>query len=220
MPTKESGVNRGYIVRFYLGQCLCLNLLDVKRFEVEPTESQTRKTLFLNLGKVVERFETYLKELNLPPLGFPPNVIPEEKYLLRRIHYLDRKNILGVFQKSIPNSAELSLQSHGIQKANAREYLISDNTVFKALKVAKQFIDIMDSGWKVQGLKQDCRQLERTLERHRKKLELEDTMLHTSLNRAATTIFTIGNQIDDPNQIFTKNGGEQFRAQINEILLM
>ena len=53
---------RNWIIKFYLGVCLRFNFVEVKRFEVELNDQQMKKTSFLNIGKVVQRFDAYFRQ--------------------------------------------------------------------------------------------------------------------------------------------------------------
>lgn len=102
LPSKESrGITRTYLVAVYEGRVFRIERSVLLQFESHLTMAEQRKSVFYNVGLLVERLERLLRLENQRPLGFTVGTSPEEVWFTRIVRYLDPTNILGAFRIAV-----------------------------------------------------------------------------------------------------------------------
>ena len=103
LPEESSkGVHRRYLVGVYRGDYFRVNIMEYKRFEVELTPAQLKKTPFLSSGDVFVKISHLLTEIGIPPLGFEVGLFPEDTWLYKIVRFVDRSNATGVYLQIAP----------------------------------------------------------------------------------------------------------------------
>ena len=221
LPEESSkGVHRRYLVGVYRGDYFRVNIMEYKRFEVELTPAQLKKTPFLSSGDVFVKISHLLTEIGLPPLGFEVGLFPEDTWLYKIVRFVDRNNATGVYlQTTPPRQPPLGAEPVSNQmiaaKRHAETYLLGNfmnqPTVFNAVK------SLWDAHKREISRRREIEQMERELAASREKLAIEQPLVQSCLAKASLVVFTAGtgNQAD---AIFIE--GEEAnhaRVQMNEI---
>lgn len=197
----SKGVHRRYLVAVYRAEVLRINAMEFKRFEVELTPAQLKKTPFISSGDVFAKISRLLTEMGLPPLGFEVGLFPEDTWLYKVVRFIDRTNATGVYLEPAPPRAQpfgLEPVSNQMMRAkrHAETYLvggiINQPAVFSTLKA------LWDTHKREISRQREIEQLDRELASARAKLANEQPLVQSSLARAALVVFTAGtgNQAD------------------------
>lgn len=220
LPEENSkGVHRRYLVAVYRAEVLRIHAMEFKRFEVELTPAQLKKTPFISSGDVFAKIGRLLTEMGQPPLGFEVGLFPEDTWLYKVVRFIDRANATGVYLQPAPPRAQPGMEPVSNQmiraKRHAETYLvgniINQPVVFNSLKT------LWDSHKKEISRMREVEQLERELAAARAKLIHERPLVQSSLARAALVVFTAGtgNQAD---AIFIQGeAANHARLQMTEI---
>ena len=194
LPPKDSkGVNREYLVRVTTNAALTVPLREIKVFEANLTPAQMKKIPFLNPTEAFGRANLLFTQLGYQPFNFPGQIVPEEKWLLFVIRFLDRPNVLGAFLRAVEVPAIFENQPNFIAKIaqrNAMEWLsigaALENNNFWQLKAG-----LWEAVKKMRGLEQDIQTAERHMERLRQKRNQEQSILESKRSSFALAIFNV-----------------------------
>ena len=221
LPEENSkGVHRRYLVGVYRGDYFRISAMEYKRFEVELTPLQLKKTPFISSGDVFAKISRLLQEMGIPPLGFEVGLFPEDTWLYKVVRFVDRSNATGVYlaivPARVPPLGDEPMSNQMIRaKRNAEAFLVGNimnqPSVFNVIKT------LWDSHKKVISRMREIEQLQRELASARGKLAEEQPQVQSSLAKAALVVFTAGtgNQAD---AIFIEGDmANQARLQMNEI---
>lgn len=227
LPDENSkGVNRAYLVAVYNARVFRASLLDYKRFEIELTPRQLKKTPFLNTADAYVKMERLLAELALPGLGFEIGAFPEDNWLYKIIRYVDRNNATGVYLEPIrnarvPDEVYNSPSSTMMRaKRNAERHLLEGIENVKPVHIALR--SLWDCHKKEISRRREVEQLTRELEAATAKLTAERAAMNTALTKATMVVFTAGTGIQF-DQLFLEgqNGpSPETRGQIQDITNM
>jgi hypothetical protein len=202
LPEENSkGVHRRYLVGVYRGDYFTINVMEFKRFEVELTPAQLKKTPYLSSGDVFAKISRLLEEMGLPPLGFEVGLFPEDTWLYKVVRFVDRANATGVYLEAVPARVPpLGDEPMSNQMMRAKRHaetflvggIINQPVVYNSLKT------LWDSHKKVISRRVEIEQLERELAASRGKLAAEQPHVQSSLAKASLVVFTAGtgNQAD------------------------
>ena len=213
------GVNRLYLVRIFTGEHYRVRLIDFKRFEVELTPAQKKKAPMLNGPDALRKINRLLQETNRPQLGFGDGVFPEESWFLGIARYIDRGNISGIFLEGLPNIPFVDSESQRmtIAKRNAEQFLLGDRDLLANKVIFHQVEEVWESQKRLAGKRNDLQALADHGRQLEAKINDEQALLHSKLLQASLTIFTHGNGINNAEDIFHEQNGNNHRLQLNEI---
>jgi len=221
LPEENSkGVNRHYLVGVYTGRYFRVDVMDHKRFEVELTPGQQKKTPFLNTADSFVKLQKFLQELGQPPLGFDIGAFPKDTWLYKIIRYVDRENVTGVYLETVdlPYAANIVGAPGNVMmrsKRNAERFLLAQvinvSTVYQALK------SLWDCHKKEISRRREVEQLTRELASSRERLNGESAAVNAALAKASMVVYSAGTG-EPIDQIFVNNEqAGQRRAQMNDI---
>lgn len=220
LPDKNSkGVNRRYLVGVYTNEYFSVDLVFLKRFEVDLTASQVKKAPFVSLPDLYVKVNQMLRELNRPQLGFLPNHIPEERWLLRVTRYLDPRNVTGAFLEAIPDAPAQDFESQRMinAKLNAENFLMGDNDLLANPLVYKEVRHIWEAQKRITAKQKDLEHHRRIVEELQLKVGQEELDLQANISKASLTLLTVGRGLIDADQVFHEENGNAYRLEINEI---
>lgn len=218
LPSKNSkGVNREYLVRVFQAQVLRVEVRDFKLFMAELTPIQLKKSPFVNLSDVYERMNVLLREIGHPPFGFSHGLLPEEKWLLGIVRFVDRANILGAFVRSLPVPGELARTvSCRIKSAqrNANTYL-NQGIAEAHNKYWAQKAAVWESYKKLRSTNKDIEDQEDILRRLREKRNAEIADVNARTANLALMVYNLRNEGDQNvvNQRFFDDDQARDRMQ-------
>lgn len=213
LPSCDSkGVNRHYLIGVFTGANFRVGLLDMKRFEAELTPGQQKKTGLVNLGYILRKLNSLLRERNLPVLGFADHVVPEECWLTKVARFVDRKNVMEFFahdldQVGIPRSMSERVHS---ARMGAHRFIFADNNLMDNQRVFQCVKEISETYRRIISKKIDLEELEHQRHDLQGKVMEEEAHLKASLLKSATTIMAIAQDNFDPEMIYVE-GEEHIR---------
>ena len=220
LPSPDSkGSNRQFLVNFYQGNCYRVRALDMKRFEVELSPAQQKKTGLVNLAYIYRKLNALLQERGELGLGFPENVIPEEASLTRIARYVDRKNVMEYFQQSLEPLGVPQLPSENVHLARmeAHKFIFDNNQLLNHPKVYGSVKEISDTYRKIISKKIDIEDINRTRLDLIGRLNDDEAQLKASLMKASTTIVAAAQDNFDPDEIYIDEQGAGARHQLRDI---
>jgi hypothetical protein len=225
LPEENSkGVNRQYLVGVYTGALYRIDLMEYKRFEIELTPAQLKKTPFLNTADAYVKLSRLLEELGLSPLGFDIGAFPEDTWLYKVIRFVDRNNATGVYLERVnaplPQNIANSPSSVMMRaKRNAEHFLI--NGIMQVKSVYPALKTLWDCHKKEISRRREVEQLTRELDGSRQRLEADRAALNAALSRASMVVFSAGTgqQIDELLDDDNANA-EHHRLQLMDITSM
>lgn len=224
LPPKDSkGVKRQYLVAVYTNQALRIGYQEARVFIAQQPKELLKRTPLLHLADLVTRLNVYLIEQGLMNLGFSPHTVPDQEWLFTIIRFVDRKNVLGAFQNELPNTPFNNTVSHSIHRAkqNTEHFLLGANHLMDNSRVYQAIRTVWELKQKLFNDRKELEELEYHLERVRARMENEDSELQGAIINAATVITSIGNNIQDGEEIFVEgNENNGLRAQAQEVIRM
>ena len=220
LPSVDSkGVNRQYLVSVFKGEVLRLPLMEIKRFEVELTPMQQKRTGLVNLTYTLSKLNVLLGEMDLKPLGFPQWVVPEEVWLTKIARFIDKKNVMEFFSQTLEPiniPSNMSERVHDARQA-VFKFVFDNNNLMQNHKVYQAVKEISDTYRRIISKTIDLEDLEHQKKEMSIKLSEEEAHLKSSLLRASTTIMAIAEEDFNPDQIYLEGGNQQNRLKLAEI---
>lgn len=214
-PYNARGVTRAYLVQVYTGRVFRVNDVELKQFLANLTKKMVKKVPFINSTDVKAKVEMILQELGLPPLGYPPNIIPDETWLLNVARYVDRSNIAAIFKKDIPNSDPLDITTTRMKtaKVNCEQYLLRGDGLLSHPEVFHAVTNIFQSHKRLNNKNAEVQALQARLQLATRQLQEERVHLQSYLETAATTVYRRGT--GDTESVMQEGANfSQKRAQI------
>jgi hypothetical protein len=214
------GVNRDYLVGVFTGEYYRLGLLEFKRFDAELTPAQKKKCPILCGINAVDKINHLLRETARNEIGFPNGLYPDETWFLNIARYIDRACTTGIYLEPIPDPAPFECVSTRMVRAKrtAEEFLMGDRNLLANVSVYNQVKEVWESQKRLVGKKMEFDALVvhgRDLER---KIHDEEATLSSKLLNASTSIFSHGNDLDNPaDEIFHEENGNAHRLQLTQI---
>ena len=214
-PYNARGITRAYLVQVHTNQVFRVNDVEIKQFLANLTKKMIKKVPLINSTDVKAKVEMMLSELGLPPLGYPPNIIPDETWLLNVARFMDRSNIAAIFKRDIPNSDPLDILSTRMKaaKVNCEQYLLRADGLLTHPDVFCAVNAIFLSHKRLNNKKAEVQALQARLQVANRQLQEERVRLQSYLEQAATTVYRRGT--GDTESIMQEGAGfSQKRAQI------
>lgn len=214
-PHNARGVTRAYLVQVYTNQVFRVNDVELKRFLADLTKKMVKKVPLINSTDVKAKVEMILRELGLPPLGYPANIIPDETWLLNVARYVDRSNIAAIFKKDIPDSEPLDIPTTRMKvaKVNCEHYLLRGDGLINHPEVFHSVQNIFLSHKRLNNKNSELQALQARLQLATRQLQEERVHLQNYLESAATTVYRRGT--GDTESVMQEGVGfSQKRAQI------
>ena len=213
------GVTRQYLGRVTSGENFRVRLLDFKRFNAELTPAQKKKAPILNGPDALKKINRLLQETNRQPLGFADGVFPEETWFLNIARYIDRGNISGIFLEGLPNIPFVDSESQRmtVAKRNAEQFLLGDRDLLANKTIFHQVEEVWESQKRLAGKRNDLQVLFDHGRAMEAKINDEQAQLQSKLLQASITIFAHGNGLNNADEIFHEQNGNNHRLQLNEI---
>lgn len=106
-PMNSKGCNREYILKVRKGQVFSVATIDLKRFEVELTDSMLKRIGQISNALLIKKLNVLLTSRNEKPLGFDDYDSPDEvssvqkTWLYRVARYIDKGNLLEFFEAPV-----------------------------------------------------------------------------------------------------------------------
>ena len=205
LPSVDSkGVNRKWLVAVYKGEVFRVGLMEMRRFEIELTPLQTKRTGLVNLTYILDKLNQLLKERGLKELGFPRFVVPEENWLVKVARFIDRKNVMEFFGSKLEDNEFPETVSERVHHArdNAYSYVFHGNNLMQNQKVYQAVKEISESYRRIISRKIDKKDLLNSLEQLEERLKEEEAFLKSSLVKASTSIMAVAEQGWDMDQVY------------------
>lgn len=216
------GVNRAYLVGVFTGAHWRVPLLEWKRFDAELTPAQKKKAPIMSGSNAIERINHFLEENNRRSLGFAAGVFPDEKWFLNVARFIDKTNATGLFLEALPGApapACITSRMMAAKKA-AEEFLLGQRNLLASPTIFHQVKEVWESTKKLTARRAELGALIEHGREVETKVREDEDKLQSRLLQASMTIFTFGNQIENPDQIFHEENGNAHRIQVNQITEM
>ena len=210
------GLNRAYLVGVYTGAHYRIPIMAYKHFVVDLTPAQQKKAPVLFCGQLVEKINQLLVETNRPRLGFDAGIVPEENWLLGVARHVDRGNLLGVFMEPVLEANQIQAlnclsQQMLAAKSNAQDFLLGDHNLLANGNIYKQVEAVHQLSKRLSGHRKELEALVAQGRALEQKVNTEQADLNDKLYKTAVSIFTHGNRLDNPAEIFMEETGPQHR---------
>ena len=221
LPPKESkGVNREYIVRVYMNEALRIPLIEYKRFEAELTPLQRKKAPFVNLLDLYQKANQLLASMGHNQFGFSNNLIPEEKWMMNVIRFVDRPNVLGAYLRPLNVPDEFQNMDIYVMKTaqkNAGDWLSRGATIQNST-----FWSLKSSLWeavrRLRSTEKDIEQAEAHLQRLRVKRGEEQDSVDNKRTAFGLAVFNIRQPGANINQQAAFMRNEDARTELAQII--
>ena len=223
IPENNSrGVNRAYLVGVFTGNHFRIPLLDFKRFEAELTPNMKKKTPMLNGIDALTKLNRLLVETGRHELGFVQGLFPDETWFFDVARFVDRANVAALFLASLPGAPPPDCLTSRMTAAKraAENYLMADRDLLGKPIVFNKVKDIWEGQKKLIARRNELETLVVQGRSVQVKVHEEEAALNTEVMQASMAIFTYGNNMDNPDQIFHEEDGNAHRLQINQISQM
>lgn len=213
------GVNRAYLVRVFTGTNYRIPLLEYKRFEAELTPAMKKRVPLLCLQESSTKLTRLLEELRQPPFGFQNGVYPEEAWFFNVARFVDRSNICGFFMSGLPAamSPDCLTARMVTAKKGAEDFLMGERDLLAKPLIYNKVKEVWESQKRLTAKRVEITALVAHGRDLEEKANNEESTLNTKLMEAALSIFTHGNGMENPDQIFHEQDGNAHRLQLNQI---
>lgn len=222
-PNHARGITRVYLVGVYTGRYYRVGLFDMQRFMAELTSQHMRKAPHINSNDVKAKVEVLLREHNLPQLGYPVGVIPEEGWLLQVARMLDQTNCTAIFMDPIPNPDQpdiLTTRMH-TAKMNAERIELRTPGLLADPKIFREIEAIWNCHKRLTNKRREVLALQAMLQEAINKQQQEEAHLEAYLNEAATTMYHKSAQGRQGGSILDETEESQrSRAQVKDNFLL
>jgi hypothetical protein len=219
------GINRAYLVGVFTGQYFRVPLLEFKRFDAELTPAQKKKCPILCGIDAVTKIDRLLAETGRSPLGFPEGLYPDEKWFISIARYIDKASITGIFLEPIPDAVFPNCVSARMSTAKraAEEFLMGGHhrDLLSNTSIYNQVKEVWESQKRLVARRMEVNSLMAHGRVVEGKMNDEEAYLNSKLLNTAMSIFTFGNNLDNPaDQIFHEEDGNAHRLQLAQITQM
>ena len=185
------GVTRTYLVGVYTNRHYRIGLFDMQRFMAELTPQHMKKAPYINSNDVKAKVQVLLREHQMPELGYPNGVIPDEMWLLQMARMLDQTNSTSIFTMAIPNAEVPDILTHRMHtaKRNAEQIVLRRPGHMADPKVFREIEAIWNSQKRLTNKRREVLALQAMLQEATNKQDQEAGHLAAYLNEAAATIY-------------------------------
>lgn len=212
-PYGTRGIKRKYLVDTIKGRVFSVGHSELRHFEVDLDNSQTKRLGSINNGLVVRKINMLQASRRDPELGFnefePPEQVDSshQPWLVRIARYIDRTNLAEIFEAPVnpeppltDKSSNISIIYHGRKKAY--KYLMAPKAPRENRKFWEGLRDVSDRFREYQNQNFVVEQMRREAERaHQKSLEMQSE-LQDLISKSAMMYVTLKNPAISPNMIF------------------
>ena len=125
-PLGSKGVTREYVLGCYKDQYYTIHPMDYKRFEINLSKDQLRKTCTFNNALLLRKLNILLSSQGKAPLGFKEEELPDQTWLHKMARYIDQTGLLEFFEAPIKPEPPLTPLSHSISRVYYGRLYASD----------------------------------------------------------------------------------------------
>lgn len=228
-PYGTRGTRRKYLVDVFTGKVFSVTHSELRHFEVDLENSQTKRLGNINNGLVVRKINMLQASRNEPQLGFsefePPEQVDffNQPWLIRAARFIDRTNLAEIFESAVTEepplnekSSKISIIYHGRKKAY--KFLMAPKQPRETRKFWESLRDISDRFREYQNQEFVVEQMRREAERaHQKSLEMQSE-LQDMISKAALLYVTLKNPSINASMIFkaTQNNDTTVNREADE----
>lgn len=218
-PNEARGVTRIYLVQVFRGQVFRVPLLEMQHFMADLHKDHMKKAPYINSLDAKIKVQALLRERNMPPLGYPDSVVPEEDWLFQVARKLDQNNSTAIFLKAIPNPAignnhsELMLRA----KKNAERINILTPGYDKIPAFYSLLIEVWNAHKRATNKHREVQTLQWQLEQAMAKRDQEEVGLKAALNMAANDLYVRSTEDMQMERMYEDSQyGANMRFQVKE----
>lgn len=220
-PVFSKGLTREYLLQVKDEQVFRVSHLEMKQFEYNLTKEMQTKVGVVNNALLIRKLNRFMQTNRLQPLGFDEYNMPDEKWLYRVARFIDRTNILELFEKPASPEPPLDQRSNVLSRIHygriyASQWLFRYERVRKDKKLFKTFESLSERFRNVVSLRVNVDVLEHELADTRRKLQELETELHDKIGKAAFTYTAM----EDPSitpELVISNGGDLTDEKRNQL---
>jgi hypothetical protein len=219
-PFTSRGVNRRYLLGVFTGDHFRVEAGALHHFMADLTPASKQKSTLIYCNKLMDKLNALLRETNRSPMGFEQGMVPEEKWLLEIIRFVDRSNVLGAFLQAVPGAPLLECMSQNMTraKANAETYLLlGDNNLLANKSLEKAVLGLYDHGKKLEGQRKELLALVQKGQALEREVNRSAASLRDKLHQTALSVFSLGHGQEDADRIFIEGEGPHLRLELNVI---
>lgn len=199
-PNNSRGVTRPYLVGVYRNDFYRLDLFQMQHFLADLTKEHMRKAPYINSNDIKAKVEVLLRENNMPPLGFPNGVIPEESWLLQIARVLDQSNSTAIFVKAVPQPEVQDTTTYRIHQAkrNAEHFELRRTNFLADPKFFHEIEAVWNSHKRLTNKRREVLVLQAALHEATQKQDQEGNTLAGCLSEASNMMYLKQNRGADP----------------------
>lgn len=182
-PRDSKGVSRLYLERVDKGACFRVELIQMKRFLAELTPSQTKRSLHSNKAEAYLKLTSILRELNLQPLGFDAQYMPDSEWLFNVLRYVDAINASGIFESELTPNSNVGCDSAVLLKAkkNAEQLEFTDTGFLKNKKNYDAIQNLAELQRRLVSRKAEVKMIMRDLESKNNNIQKDEQEINREL---------------------------------------
>lgn len=211
LPTINSkGVTRDYLLGVHNGTFFRVTCPELKRFEFDLTEKQTKRVGVLNNGFIVKKLNLFLANQQKCPLGFSEFDPPEQNWLFRIARFIDKHNVLELFEdaviapdRGLQNSSHLYRVHFG--RIAASKYLFRE-AKFRSSKQLWEQLKLLSEAYRTRCslyITQEALALE--AKKVREKCASQDQLLNDVLGKVSITYTALEDPAITPEIILSSS---------------
>ena len=186
-PRDSKGVSRLYLERVSKGTCFRVELLPMKRFLAELSYSQTRRSHHTNKAEAFFKLTSILRELDLKPLCFDAEYVPDSEWLFNVLRYVDTLNTSGVFESELASHSNVEYDSALLLKVKrtAEQIEFVDTGFLKNQKNYDAIQNLVELQRRLISGKAEAQMMSRDLEAKKARIKKDELEISNELARIA-----------------------------------
>ena len=220
----SKGVTREYLLRVLRDEFFRVEKRIISKFECDLAAKQLKHTGSQSCAFIVKKLNILLAEEGKKPLGFTEFDLPEQNWLYRIARYIDKENILELFEEPVTPLSESFFASkrrsfqifegrmfayeHFFQK---NQELKSNKKFWEALRqISATYKDLAATQMNLEVLNHEVGQV-------RSRIAVITSNLEDQLSKAATTKVCLTNPSVKSEDILSANGAtltDEVRAEL------
>ena len=221
-PYTSKGMTREYLVKVFHGEVFRIDLMTMRRFELELPVRTLKRTAMQNNGLLVRKLNKLLQAREQPELGFDAHEPPEQRWLLSVARYIDRTNISETFEEAVEQEPGLRKTSPTVSRVHhgrieACRYLMQSPEVQRSRTLWDSLRQLSDQYRAYQSYELSIEVLARELQDAQQKFFDMQRLLEQQIMRTGLTYSALVNpKICADNLIGTTGMEPEQKAEIME----
>ena len=222
-PPSSRGVTREYLLQVKKNMIFRVESHTMKHFEIDLTATQQKKIGTINASYLVKKLNVLLYARSEVTLGFSHFDPPELSWLFRVTRYIDKSNLLEVFEEPVMVEPAITDRSSFMSRIHygrklAAEFIFRTPSVRQSKFLWEELKEVAETYRNLMHCKISHEILTNELSDIEKRGQSLEMALSDLVSKAAQTLTTLENPAIKPDMLVS--GGDKFTAEMRNQLAL